>query len=83
MQNVQYITDVEGHKTAVIFPIEDYEEMLEDLHFGKVARESKDEPKRDFNKFLEEMRQDGDYCIIQVYGLQRFFIGRFGIKVWC
>lgn len=49
MQNVQYITDFEGHKTAVILPIEDYEEMLEDLHFGEVARESKDEPKRDFN----------------------------------
>ncbi len=60
MQNVQYITDVEGHKTAVIVPIEDYEEMLEDLHFGKVARESKDEPKRDFNEFLEEMRNDSE-----------------------
>lgn len=60
MQNVQYITDVEGHKTAVILPIEDYEEMLEDLHFGEVARESKDEEKRDFNDFLDEMRNDGE-----------------------
>ena len=58
MTNVQYITDAEGHKTAVILPIEDYEEMLEDLHFGKVARESKNEPKRDFNEVLEEMRRD-------------------------
>lgn len=56
MQNVQYITDASGDKTAVIVPIEDYEEMLEDLHFGKIVRESKDEPKRDFNEFLEEMR---------------------------
>ena len=57
MQNVQYITDVEGHKMAVILPNEDYEKMSEDLHFGKIARESKDEPARDFNEFLEEMRQ--------------------------
>ena len=63
MTNVQYITDVEGHKTAVILPIEDYEEILEDLHFGKIARKSKDEPKRDFNEFLDEMRQDGEVDI--------------------
>jgi hypothetical protein len=42
MTNVQYITDAAGHKTAVILPIEKYEEMLEDLHFGEVARQSKD-----------------------------------------
>ncbi|CAN5310450.1 hypothetical protein BH20ACI1_BH20ACI1_19020 [soil metagenome] len=64
MQNVQFITDAEGHKTAVILPIEDYEEMLEDLHFGKVARESKDEPKRDFNEFLEEVRQNGKIDVL-------------------
>ena len=60
MTNVQYITDAAGHKTAVILPIEDYEEMLEDLHFGEVARESKGEPKRDFAKVLEEMRESGE-----------------------
>jgi hypothetical protein len=42
----------------VILPIEDYEEMLEDLHFGEVARESKDEPKRAFTEVLEEMREN-------------------------
>ena len=60
MTNVQYITDAAGHKTAVILPIEDYEEMLEDLHFGEVARESKDEPKRDFAEVLKEMRENGE-----------------------
>ena len=60
MTNVQYITDAAGQKTAVILPIEDYEEMLEDLHFGEVARESKDEPKRDFTEVLEEMRESGE-----------------------
>lgn len=36
MAMVQYITDAQGHKTAVILPIEDYEKMLQDLQFGKV-----------------------------------------------
>lgn len=60
MTNVQYITDAQGHKTAVILPIEEYEEMLEDLHFGEVARESISEPKRDFNELLREMREGGE-----------------------
>ena len=60
MTNVQYITDAQGHKTAVILPIEDYEELLEDLHFGEAARESKDEPSRPFDKVLKEMRENGE-----------------------
>ena len=60
MTNVQYITDAAGHKTAVILPIEDYEEMLEDLHFGEVARESKDESKRGFADVLRERRDGGE-----------------------
>lgn len=60
MTNVQYITDAQGHKTAVILPIADYEEMLEDLHFGEVARESKDEPARPFNEVVSELREEGE-----------------------
>ncbi len=60
MTNVQYITDAQGHKTAVILPIEEYEEMLEDLHFGEVARESISEPKRDFDELVKEMREGGE-----------------------
>lgn len=56
MQNVQYVTDAEGHKTAVILPINEYEEMLEDLHLGAVARESADEPARDFDEVLVQLR---------------------------
>ncbi len=60
MTNVQYITDSLGHKTAVILPIDDYEDMLEDLHFGEVARESLDEPVRPFDEVFEEMRENGE-----------------------
>jgi len=60
MTNVQYITDANGHKTAVILPIEDYEEMLEDMHLGEVYRESKNETKRSFDAFVDEMRENGE-----------------------
>jgi len=58
--DVQFIIDAEGRKTAVILPIEEYEEMLEDLHLGRVARESKNEPRRPFAKVVEEMRSAGE-----------------------
>lgn len=60
MTNVQYITDAQGHKTAVILPIEDYEELLEDLYFSEAARESKDEPSRPFDEVVKEMRENGE-----------------------
>ncbi len=59
-KNVQFITDAEGHKTAVILPIDDYEELLEDIHLGRVARESKDDERRPFSEVVEEMRQVGE-----------------------
>jgi PHD/YefM family antitoxin component YafN of YafNO toxin-antitoxin module len=59
-QSVQFITDSEGRRTAVILPIEEYEEMLEDLHLGRVARESKNEPRRPFAQVVEEMRSAGE-----------------------
>ncbi|MGB9178977.1 MAG: hypothetical protein WCB68_06965 [Pyrinomonadaceae bacterium] len=59
-KEVQFVTDADGNKTAVILPIEEYEEMLEDLHLGRVASESKDEPRRAFAEVLEEMRSAGE-----------------------
>jgi hypothetical protein len=40
-KNLQFVTDAEGRKTPVIPPIEEYEEMMEDLEMGRAARESK------------------------------------------
>ena len=60
MTNVQYITDAQGHKTAVILPIEDYEELLEDLYLGEAARESKNDSSRPFDDVLKEMRENGE-----------------------
>jgi PHD/YefM family antitoxin component YafN of YafNO toxin-antitoxin module len=59
-RNVQYVTDAEGRKTAVILPLEEYEEMLEDLHLGQRARESRDEPRRPFAELVKELRDSGE-----------------------
>jgi len=59
-ESVQFIIDAEGRKTAVILPIEEYEEMLEDLHLGRVARESKNEPRRPIAQVVEGMRSAGE-----------------------
>jgi hypothetical protein len=59
MKNVQFITDEEGNRTAVILPIDEYEHLLEDLHLIRVYEESRDEPRRSFAEVVEEMRQAG------------------------
>ncbi len=60
LKDVQFVIDAEGHKTAVILPIEEYEEMMEDLHLGRVARESKGEQRRPFKEVVEELRSAGE-----------------------
>jgi PHD/YefM family antitoxin component YafN of YafNO toxin-antitoxin module len=59
-RSVQYITDANGERTAVILPLEEYEELLEDLHVTRVAYETKDEPSRPLGEVVEEMRNAGE-----------------------
>ena len=59
-RNVQYITDAQGERTAVILPLDEYEELLEDMHVIRVAEETKDEPSRPLNDVVEEMRRAGE-----------------------
>jgi len=58
-KNVQFVTDAEGHKTAVIIPIDDYEELLEDLHLGRISRESKDEERIPWQQVRAELVATG------------------------
>jgi hypothetical protein len=59
-KNFQFVTDADGRKTGVILPIEEYEEMMEDLQIGRAARESKGEPRRAFEDVVKEMRAAGE-----------------------
>jgi len=40
----QFITDADGNKAFVILPIEDYQELMEDLEDLAAIAEQKDEP---------------------------------------
>jgi PHD/YefM family antitoxin component YafN of YafNO toxin-antitoxin module len=55
----QYVTDNEGNKKAVILPIEEYEELLEDLEDLAVAAERKDESTITHEQLLRELNKDG------------------------
>ena len=58
--NVQYITNANGEKTAVIIPLEEYREWLEDRHVIKIAEETENEPARPLTQFLDELRRAGE-----------------------
>ena len=58
--NVQYITDATGERTAVILPLDQYQELLEDMHVIRVAEETKDEPTRPLIEVIEELRKAGE-----------------------
>jgi PHD/YefM family antitoxin component YafN of YafNO toxin-antitoxin module len=59
-RNVQYVTDVNGERTAVILPLDEYQELLEDLHVTRAADEMKDEPSRPLSELVEELRSAGE-----------------------
>ncbi|WP_020484606.1 hypothetical protein ACH5Y9_18370 [Methylomonas sp. BW4-1] len=51
----QFITDANGEKTAVILPIADYQELMEDLADLAAIAERKDEPSIPFETALSEI----------------------------
>ncbi|MCG2769439.1 MAG: hypothetical protein L6435_13820 [Anaerolineae bacterium] len=55
----QYIIDEKGQKTAVVLPIEVYEELLEDLHDLAIIAERRDEPTISFEELKKRLREDG------------------------
>ncbi len=57
--NPEYITDGKGHKKAVILPIDNYNELLEDLDDLAVIAERRDEGTVSHENVLKELRTDG------------------------
>lgn len=55
----QFIIDKSGKKKAVILPIEDYEELLEDIRDLAVIAERKDEPTTSFDEIKKRLKADG------------------------
>jgi len=55
----QYIVDEKGQKTAVVLPVEEYEELLEDLHDLAIIAERRDEPTVSFEELKKRLKEDG------------------------
>jgi len=55
----QYIINEDGEKTGVILPIEEYEELLEDLHDLAVIAERRNESVITFDEIKERLRKNG------------------------
>ena len=55
----QYITDEKGNKTAVIIPIEEFEELLEDIEDLAILFERRDEPTIPFDEVVAKLKRDG------------------------
>lgn len=57
--NPEYVIDSEGHKRAVILPIEEYQELLEDLNDLAVIAERLEESTIPHQKVMEELKSNG------------------------
>ena len=55
----QYITNESGKKTAVILPIDEFEELLEDLEDLAILAERRDELTIPFNEVIAKLKDDG------------------------
>jgi len=55
----RYIIDEKGKKKAIILPIEEYEELLEDLHDLAIIAERRDESTITFEELKKRLKKDG------------------------
>lgn len=56
---IAYIVDKKGKKTAVVVPIEKYEELIEDLEDLAVIASRKNEPTYDWEELKKKLKRDG------------------------
>lgn len=56
---LNYITNESGEKTAVILPIAQFEELLEDLEDLAIVAERRDESTTSHADLIAELKQDG------------------------
>ena len=58
-ERIQYIVDEKGERTAVILPVGEYQEMLEDLHDLAVIADRREEPTVAFEELKSKLKNDG------------------------
>jgi PHD/YefM family antitoxin component YafN of YafNO toxin-antitoxin module len=58
-RNVQFVTDANGERTGVILPLDEYEELLEDLHVTRIAEETKGDDRIPWAEVKAELVSEG------------------------
>jgi prevent-host-death family protein len=53
----QYVVDEHGNRVAVILPLQEYEQLQEDLHDLAVVAERREEPTVGFSEFRKRYEQ--------------------------
>lgn len=57
--HIQYITNENGEKTAVILPLAEFEELLEDIEDLKIITERQNEETITHEDVITELKNDG------------------------
>ena len=55
----QFLTDEDGHKVAVVLPIQDYEDLMEDVSDLAVVAERRGEPRTALAEVKKNLIADG------------------------
>jgi len=55
----QFLTDANGEKIAAVIPIDEYEELLEDLNDLAVVAERRNEPRVSLEEVERRLKADG------------------------
>jgi hypothetical protein len=58
-EDVQYVVDEKGDRTAVIVPIGEYEELIEDLHDLAIIAERREESTVSLHELRKKLIKDG------------------------
>jgi hypothetical protein len=57
--DIKYVTNETGEKTAVIVPIEEFQELLEDINDLAAVAERRTEPTTSHDELIAELKRDG------------------------
>jgi len=56
--DVRYLVDKKGNKTDVVLTLEEYEELIEDIHDLSVALERQNDQRMSMRELEERLRED-------------------------
>jgi PHD/YefM family antitoxin component YafN of YafNO toxin-antitoxin module len=59
MKGIQFVTDAEGHKVAVVLDLREWGELWEDIYDNMLAKERAEEPSMTLDEFEAELRKEG------------------------